>query len=111
MSSSLFNVGHCLLKFSLSSINSNAEYKEDIYHSFKQRSSSVTFLFIATLGPVQPFIASSRRTRDLFAGSALLSELSKAAARAIVEQEKSLESLIFPAPSDKDTLKSETSFN
>ena len=84
MSSSLFNVGHCLLKFSLSSINSNAEYKEDIYHSFKQRSSSVTFLFIATLGPVQPFIASSRRTRDLFAGSALLSELSKAAARAIV---------------------------
>jgi CRISPR-associated protein Cmr2 len=46
----------------------------------------MTFLFIATIGPVQPFIASARRTRDLYLGSTLLSELSKAAARKIAEQ-------------------------
>ncbi len=59
----------------------------------------MTFLFIATLGPVQPFIASSRRTRDLFAGSMLLSELSRAAAHEIAQREKAgIKSLIFPAP-------------
>lgn len=36
-------------------------------------------LFIFTIGPVQSFIAQARKTRDLYAGSALLSELIKEA--------------------------------
>lgn len=65
----------------------------------------MTFLFIATLGPVQPFIASSRRTRDLFAGSMLLSELSRAAAHEIAKRDKAgIKSLIFPAPSKMEEL-------
>ena len=35
------------------------------------------------IGPVQEFIAAARRSRDLWFGSWLLSELSKAAARGI----------------------------
>lgn len=41
-------------------------------------------LLIITLGPVQDFIAQARRTRDLWYGSHLLSELGRAAARALV---------------------------
>ncbi|MCC6552844.1 MAG: hypothetical protein IT372_07450, partial [Polyangiaceae bacterium] len=37
-------------------------------------------LLIVTLGPVQEFIAQARRTRDLWFGSHLLSEISRAAA-------------------------------
>lgn len=40
-------------------------------------------LLLVTLGPVQEFIAQARRTRDLWYGSHLLSELSRAAARAL----------------------------
>ena len=39
------------------------------------------YLFLASIGPVQSFIASARRTRDLWFGSMLLSELAKAAAK------------------------------
>jgi len=46
-----------------------------------------------TLGPVQDFIEQARRTRDLWFGSHLLSELSRAAARALVRGEATL---IFP---------------
>ena len=42
-----------------------------------------THLLLVTLGPVQDFIAQARRTRDLWYGSHLLSELSRAAARAL----------------------------
>src|SRR5450755_51401 len=70
----------------------------------------MNFLFIATLGPVQPFIASARRTRDLYVGSTLLSELSKAAADAIARME-GIESLIFPAPSDNDELQAGSLLN
>ena len=52
-------------------------------------------LFLVTLGPVQDFIASARRTRDLHFGSWLLSELSRAAACEINAQKGYL---IFPAP-------------
>jgi len=41
-------------------------------------------LLLVTLGPVQDFIAQARRTRDLWYGSHLLSELGRAAARALV---------------------------
>jgi CRISPR-associated protein Cmr2 len=43
-------------------------------------------LWIISIGPVQEFIASARRSRDLWFGSWLLSELSKAAALRIVTQ-------------------------
>jgi len=51
-------------------------------------------LLLVTLGPVQEFIAQARRTRDLWYGSHLLSELSRAAARELVEGGAEL---IFPA--------------
>jgi CRISPR-associated protein Cmr2 len=51
-------------------------------------------LLLVTLGPVQEFIAQARRTRDLWYGSHLLSELSRAAARALVEGGAQL---VFPA--------------
>ena len=35
----------------------------------------MTHLFLFTIGPVQSFIAQARKTRDLYAGSRLLSEL------------------------------------
>jgi len=52
-------------------------------------------LLLVTLGPVQDFIAQARRTRDLWYGSHLLSELGRAAARALVAGGADL---IFPAP-------------
>lgn len=54
------------------------------------------YLFLAHIGPVQDFIASARRSRDLWFGSWLLSELSKAAAAAIAASGSG--SLIFPSP-------------
>ena len=51
-------------------------------------------LLLITLGPVQDFIAQARRTRDLWYGSHLLSELGRAAARALVDGGAKL---IFPS--------------
>jgi len=51
-------------------------------------------LLLITLGPVQEFIAQARRTRDLWYGSHVLSELGRAAARALVNGGAEL---IFPA--------------
>lgn len=51
-----------------------------------------------SLGPVQGFIAASRKTRDLAVGSALLAELSREAAGELVRQGASL---IFPPDADK----------
>lgn len=56
-------------------------------------------LFMVSLGPVQDFIAAARRSRDLWFGSFMLSELSKAAAREIVRAERDdVACLIFPSP-------------
>ena len=52
-------------------------------------------LLIVTLGPVQDFIAAARRSRDLWFGSWLLSELAKATARSMAEQ-CGLDALVFP---------------
>lgn len=52
------------------------------------------FLLNLSLGPVQEFIASARRGQDLWYGSWLLSELSKAAAKAL--QQPGVTTLIFP---------------
>jgi len=51
-------------------------------------------LLLVTLGPVQEFIAQARRTRDLWYGSHLLSELGRAAARALADGGAEL---IFPS--------------
>ena len=52
-------------------------------------------LLALTVGPVQEFIAAARRTRDLWFGSYLLSEISKATAKAVQDHGGTL---IFPAP-------------
>jgi CRISPR-associated protein Cmr2 len=51
-------------------------------------------LLLISLGPVQDFIAQARRSRDLWFGSHLLSELSRAAAASLAEAGARL---IFPA--------------
>jgi CRISPR-associated protein Cmr2 len=50
-----------------------------------------------SIGPIQEFIAAARRTRDLWFGSTLLSEISKAAAKAV---EDAGGHLIFPNSDD-----------
>jgi CRISPR-associated protein Cmr2 len=55
------------------------------------------YLLLITLGPIQEFIAAARRTRDLWAGSQLLSDLSREAAL-LLRAEGS--ELIFPAQED-----------
>jgi len=52
------------------------------------------YLYVLSIGPVQDFIAAARRTRDLWFGSHLLSDISKTAARTIA---KNGGELIFPA--------------
>lgn len=65
-----------------------------------------------SVGPVQDFIAAARRTRDLWFGSWLLSDLSRIIALTIATQhrellqddEVALQTLIFPAPASWDEL-------
>lgn len=52
------------------------------------------YVLILSVGPVQSMIAAARRSRDLWSGSGLLSELAKACAKSIKEQGGDL---IFPA--------------
>jgi CRISPR-associated protein Cmr2 len=61
-------------------------------------------LLLIALGPVQDFIMTARSSGDLWLGSTLLSECSKAVAKAISLETKSLESLIFPAPATAQDL-------
>lgn len=57
-------------------------------------------LLALTVGPVQEFISAARRTRDLWFGSYLLSEISKATAKAVQDRGGTL---VFPAArSDAD---------
>lgn len=53
-------------------------------------------LLAVSIGPVQELIAAARRTRDLWFGSYLLSEVSRAVAKSVETQD---EPLIFPASS------------
>ncbi len=57
------------------------------------------YLLLIALGPVQDFIMTARRTRDLWFGSYLLSECSKATAKALKVEGAAL---IFPNPSNLD---------
>ena len=60
----------------------------------------MNYLLQISVGPVQDFISAARRTRDLWFGSNMLSEISKAVAKSVNENGGNL---IFPAPeSDKD---------
>ncbi|MBI5962262.1 MAG: type III-B CRISPR-associated protein Cas10/Cmr2 [Chloroflexi bacterium] len=70
----------------------------------------MSYLFLCSLGPVQDFIATARRSRDLWYGSWMLSELAKTAARAIANQEGQ-EALIFPAPENIIQLQPDSSLN
>ena len=54
-----------------------------------------TFLLQINIGPIQDFILQARRTRDLWFGSHLLSELSRCVARTLATH--SGVQLIFPA--------------
>lgn len=54
----------------------------------------MSHLIVLSIGPVQEFIAAARRTRDLWFGSYLLSELSRSAAQTV---EAAGGKLIFPA--------------
>jgi CRISPR-associated protein Cmr2 len=58
------------------------------------------YLLAISIGPVQDFIAIARRSRDLWFGSWLLSEVSKAAAKKINEAGAVL---VFPAPANPAT--------
>ena len=70
----------------------------------------MTYLFLCSIGPVQEFIATARRSRDLQYGSWMLSELAKAGAKAIAEK-YGPESLIFPAPESISDLEPNTKLN
>ena len=58
-------------------------------------SQGTSWLLQISVGPVQEFIAAARRTRDLWFGSFMLSEISKAAAKAVKDAGAEL---IFPEP-------------
>ncbi|CAK8721629.1 hypothetical protein GMJAKD_10840 [Candidatus Electrothrix aarhusensis] len=68
-----------------------------------------TWLISLSVGPVQDFISAALRTRDLWFGSHMLSEMSKAAAIAINNYDQQNQDvtteLIFPAEKDNNKLK------
>ena len=61
----------------------------------------MNYLLQISVGPVQDFISAARRTRDLWFGSNMLSEISKAVAKSVSQNGGSL---IFPAPENDDDL-------
>ncbi|MDZ4721927.1 MAG: type III-B CRISPR-associated protein Cas10/Cmr2 [Roseiflexaceae bacterium] len=63
------------------------------------------YVLVVTVGPVQGFIAAARRSRDLWYGSNLLSELAKAAALSLYNADAKL---IFPAPEQPSDLNPDT---
>ena len=64
-------------------------------HGGEPMSQGTNWLLQISVGPVQEFIAAARRTRDLWFGSSMLSEISKAAAKAVKDAGAEL---IFPEP-------------
>lgn len=67
-------------------------------------------LLLIAVGPVQDFIAQARRSRDLWFGSHLLSELSREVASALSGGGLHYERLIFPAFEDEETARHELRF-
>ncbi|WP_462270680.1 type III-B CRISPR-associated protein Cas10/Cmr2 [Desulfobacter sp.] len=66
------------------------------------------YLINIAVGPVQEFIASARKLKDLWYGSHLLSELSKSVAAALYDRGCEL---IFPAVDDKTLLQPNSQLN
>ncbi|MDA8137831.1 MAG: type III-B CRISPR-associated protein Cas10/Cmr2 [Desulfobacteraceae bacterium] len=66
------------------------------------------YLISLAIGPVQGFIAAARRTRDLWFGSEVLSEVSKAAAKVLLQNRAEL---IFPAPGSPTDLEPNSALN
>jgi len=65
-------------------------------------------IILASIGPVQDFIAAARRCQDLWFGSWLLSDLSKAFARAVMEQVPGPaphEAIVFPGATSAQALR------
>ena len=62
-------------------------------------------IIVMSIGPVQEFIAAARRTRDLWFGSFLLSELSRAAAK---RMHAAGGKLVFPSPENPSDLEDES---
>ncbi len=60
------------------------------------------YLFLFSIGPVQSFIAQARKTRDLYAGSQILSTLISSGIRAFKKEFPTGE-IIFPYWTDKDS--------
>lgn len=67
------------------------------------------YVLTIALGPVQGFIATARKTRDLWGGSTLLSELSKSAAKALKDV-PGVE-LIFPGTANANDLDPDNGFS
>lgn len=67
-------------------------------------------VLIIAIGPVQGFIAAARRSRDLWYGSWLLSELSKAAAQLLAAR-VGVGALIFPATNNASDLQPDSPLN
>lgn len=65
-------------------------------------------LVLISIGPVQEFIASARKLRDLWFGSNLLSELSKTVARTLQAHKARL---VFPSPASADDLLAGSDFS
>jgi CRISPR-associated protein Cmr2 len=63
------------------------------------------FVLVWSCGPVQDFIATARKGRDLWFGSWLLSEIAATAALAVVDREGTVDTLVMPAPADRDELR------
>jgi len=61
----------------------------------------VRYLLAISIGPVQEFIAAARRTRDLWYGSWLLSEISRSVAKAV---EDAGGQLVFPADTTQESV-------
>lgn len=64
----------------------------------------MSHLLAISVGPVQEFISAARRTRDLWFGSHLLSEISRAVAKAVETEVNGTTNLIFPASSTADNV-------
>ncbi len=66
------------------------------------------YLVMLSIGPVQSMIAAARRSRDLWSGSWLLSELAKSCAKSLKEQDATL---IFPYVTDNILLNANSDFS
>lgn len=62
------------------------------------------YLLLINIGPVQGFIATARRTRDLYAGSKLLSDTAYHVAKKLKDKCPEGLKLIFPSPSKQYSL-------